>query len=97
PLLAVSASEGNITCSRLYEWTKECAGETADCTNFRYSQGEIAVSSDANAHNSTDLMELWKDWNETTIRMWSRILDSGKGAYGNPFGLYNFWMRSAGV
>jgi hypothetical protein len=58
-----------------------------------YSQGEIVVSSEANAHDSTDPVELWKDWNETTAETWSSILNSEKEAYTDSSGLYNLWMK----
>jgi hypothetical protein len=77
----------------LYKWTKECARDVADSTSFRYSQGEIVVSNKANAHNSTEPVELWKDWNEKTTRMRSSILDSRKEAYKDSFDFYNLWMR----
>jgi hypothetical protein len=77
--------------SSLYEWTKDCACEVAGSASFRYYQGEIVVSNEANAHNSTDPVELWKDWNETTTRMWSSVLDNGEEAR-DPFGLYSLWM-----
>jgi exonuclease VII small subunit len=56
------------------------------------------MSSETNAHNSTDPTAIWKDWNETTARMWPGILDNGKEAHRTPFpfDLYNFWMKSAG-
>src|SRR5689334_710739 len=64
---------------------------------FRYSQGEIAMSSEAKAHKSAGPVELWKVWNDTTIRMWPSLLECGKEASRASFGLYTFWMRSAGI
>lgn len=55
------------------------------------------MPSEANAHKSTDPLELWKDWNETITRMWPGLLAYEKEAFRVSFGLYNFWMKSAGV
>lgn len=64
-------------------------------THFRYNPGEIVVSSETNAHNSTDPAAVWKDWNETITRMWMRTPESGKDTYSDSFGLYSFWMKPA--
>jgi hypothetical protein len=50
------------------------------------------MSSEADAHNSTDPAELWKDWNETTADMRSSLLDKKKESYRDPFSLYYLWM-----
>ena len=63
---------------------------------FEDNQGEIAVSSETNAHDSTDPKHLWKVWNETT-RMQPDTLESGGEAYGDFFDLYHFWMKGVGV
>ncbi len=55
----------------------------------------MPAASDAN--NSVDPTELWKRWNETTSRMWSSVLESSKGAYSDPFGFSDLWMKSIGV
>lgn len=62
-------------------------------TRFRCKPGEIVVSNETNAHNSTDPAEVWKDWNETTTKMWTRTLDSEKDTYRDSFGLYSFWIK----
>ncbi len=51
------------------------------------------MSSEADAHNSTDPSELWKEWNETTTGMWSSLLERRKEVNRDPFGLYHFWMK----
>jgi hypothetical protein len=51
------------------------------------------VSSEAHAHDPTDPAKLWNDWNETTTDMRSSLLDRGKEAYRDPFGLYHLWMK----
>lgn len=54
------------------------------------------MSSETNAHDSTDSIHLWKVWNETT-RMQPDTLESGREAYGDFFDLYHFWMKGVGV
>lgn len=51
------------------------------------------MSSETNSDNFTDPVKLWKDWNETTTRMWPGTFDSGKKAYKDPFGFYAFWVE----
>ncbi|HEX3643062.1 MAG TPA: hypothetical protein VHV10_17390 [Ktedonobacteraceae bacterium] len=51
------------------------------------------MSSEAHAHDPTDPAKLWNDWNETTTDMRSSLLDRGKEAYRDPFGLYHLWMK----
>lgn len=51
------------------------------------------MSSEANMHNFTDPVELWKDWNETTARTWSSNLKSEKEVYTDPSGPYSIWME----
>ena len=63
--------------------------------HFWCSQGEIVVSSETNAHDSTDPVELWKDWNETTARTMSSNLNREKVAYTDPSGFYYIWMYPA--
>ena len=55
------------------------------------------MSSEAKAHKSAGPVELWNVWNETTARMWPSLLEYGKEASRASFGLYTFWMRSAGL
>src|SRR5690349_1669982 len=52
---------------------------------------------DANSHDSNDPMELWRDWNEATARMWSSMLDVAKDAYEDPHGLSHLWVKSFGT
>ncbi|HET8843264.1 MAG TPA: hypothetical protein VFN35_17510 [Ktedonobacteraceae bacterium] len=51
------------------------------------------MPSEENAHDFTDHVELWKDWNETTARMRANTLDNGKEGYRDPLDLYNRWMK----
>jgi polyhydroxyalkanoic acid synthase PhaR subunit len=59
--------------------------------SFMRKQGEMNVPGEANTSNP---MEVWKRWNETTVRMWSSILEESKQAYKDPFGLTRLWMKS---
>ncbi len=53
--------------------------------------------SETNAHMPTDLMELWRDWNETIIRIWPSLLECGQEASRASLGFYTFWMKGAGI
>jgi polyhydroxyalkanoic acid synthase PhaR subunit len=52
---------------------------------------------EAHSHNSKDPMELWRDWNEATAKMWSSMLDVAGEAYGDPHGLSHLWVKSFGA
>src|SRR6266566_396382 len=52
---------------------------------------------EANSDNSKDPMELWRDWNEASTKMWSSMLDVAKEAYGDPYGLSHLWVKSFGA
>jgi len=39
-------------------------------------------------------MELWRQWNETTSKMWSTILERGQEASIDPYGLYQLWLKN---
>lgn len=53
------------------------------------------MSGEANAYNSTNPLQLWKDWHETTARMWLSPLACMEEVSGASLGLYNFWMKNA--
>ncbi|GAC1617272.1 MAG: hypothetical protein NVS4B7_09600 [Ktedonobacteraceae bacterium] len=48
------------------------------------------------SRNSMDSTELWKQWYETSARMWSSAMDGGKEAYVDPYGFYRLWLKSMG-
>ena len=39
-------------------------------------------------------MELWRQWYETSSKMWSNMLGGDREAYMDPFGLYRQWFGS---
>src|SRR5947209_18866393 len=43
-----------------------------------------------------DPTEWWKQWYETTARMWSSALDGGKEAFVDPYSLYQLWLKNVG-
>lgn len=51
---------------------------------------------ESNAH-APDPMEIWRQWNEASTRMWSSILEESKDAYSDPFGFSTLWMKSMGA
>jgi polyhydroxyalkanoic acid synthase PhaR subunit len=46
------------------------------------------------AQGPMDPMDFWKQWSETSTKMWSNVLDEGKGTYVDPYGLYRPWLKS---
>ena len=45
---------------------------------------------------STDPMELWKRWNETTSKVWLSAVQNSTEATTNSYGLYRSWIQSVG-
>ena len=43
---------------------------------------------------TVDPMEMWKQWNNTTSRLWSNVMGGGKETYTDPYGLYRQWFKS---
>ncbi len=46
------------------------------------------------AQSLVDPIELWRQWNETTSRMWLSTIDSGKEATTDPSNFYQSWVKS---
>lgn len=38
--------------------------------------------------------EIWKQWYETSFKVWSDILIGGKEGYADPYGLYRSWLKA---
>jgi polyhydroxyalkanoic acid synthase PhaR subunit len=38
-------------------------------------------------------MELWKQWYETSSRMWSNVMQGSRESYVDPYGLYRQWFN----
>jgi|SRR5947209_1771911 len=53
------------------------------------------MSDEANARNSNSAnpMELWKQWYDSSTRMWSNLMEGGKESYIDPYGLYHSWLK----
>lgn len=51
------------------------------------------MPSERNTPHLTDPVEVWKDWNETTTKVWMKTPDNGKKTYRDPFDLYSLWME----
>ncbi len=49
------------------------------------------------AQGPKDPMDFWKQWSETSTKMWSSVLDGGKGTFVDPYGLYQPWLKSIEV
>jgi len=57
-------------------------------------KGVLTVSDGINHQTSADPMDLWRQWNETTSKMWSTVLERGKEAPLDPYGLYQLWLKN---
>lgn len=55
------------------------------------------MSEEANAYDAADPVELWKNWNETTTKMGSSILDGEGEVYGTLSDFYSLWMTSGAL
>ncbi len=52
------------------------------------------MSDGANDKSPTDPTDLWKQWYNTSSKVWSNGLDSRKETYMDPYGLYQGWLKS---
>ena len=48
----------------------------------------------ADTRNPMDPVGLWKQWYDTSSKVWSNVLDGGKETYIDPYGLYRSWLKS---
>lgn len=46
------------------------------------------------SQNAVDPLELWRQWNETTSRMWMSTIDSSKEPSADPYNFYRSWAQS---
>ncbi len=54
------------------------------------------MADEARMPNLMDPMELWKQWYETSSKVWSNVLDSSKETSMDPYGLSRLWMKNIG-
>ena len=45
---------------------------------------------------SLDPMELWKQWYDTSSKMWASTLDGNKETFVDTYGLYRLWLETVG-
>src|SRR5919199_5376875 len=63
--------------------------------NGRARGKEISEVSEESRNRATmDPMELWRQWYETGIKMWSNMLGGKPENYIDPYGLYRQWFNS---
>ncbi len=43
---------------------------------------------------AVDPIEMWKQWSDTSTKMWTNLLNGGKEKYVDPYGLYRLWFKS---
>lgn len=46
--------------------------------------------------NSANPMEVWKQWYDSSTRMWNNLMEGGKESYVDPYGLYRSWLKGVG-
>lgn len=56
------------------------------------------MTDEANARNSSSAnpMELWKQWYDSSGKMWGNLMEGGKESYVDPYGLYRSWLKGVG-
>jgi polyhydroxyalkanoic acid synthase PhaR subunit len=52
------------------------------------------MAEESKARKPMDPMDFWRHWSETSTKMWSNMLDEGKGTFIDPYGLYQPWLKS---
>ncbi len=56
----------------------------------------MSERANSNSHGTLSPVELWKQWNDTTAKLWSNVLGNGKETYVDPYGLYRSWLKNVG-
>ena len=51
------------------------------------------MTKEGQARSMMDPMELWRQWYETSTKMWSGIVQSGQANRLDPFGIYRQWFN----
>ncbi len=50
----------------------------------------------ANDKSPNDPTGLWRQWFDTSSRVWSNVVDGGKETYIDPYGVYQSWLKNMG-
>ncbi len=43
---------------------------------------------------TAEVLEMWKQWSDTTARIWKNLLAENKEAHIDPYGLYQTWLKA---
>jgi hypothetical protein len=54
----------------------------------------LQVSEERRGRSMMDPTELWRQWYETSTKMWSNVFGAGRENYMDPYGLYQQWFNS---
>ena len=52
------------------------------------------MAEESKARGPMDPRDFWRQWSETSTKMWSNMLNGGKGTFIDPYGLYQPWLKS---
>jgi polyhydroxyalkanoic acid synthase PhaR subunit len=53
------------------------------------------MSEETRSHSPLDQAEeLWKQWYETSSKVWTDVLEGAKESYVDPYGLYSSWLKT---
>jgi len=52
------------------------------------------MAEESGAREPMDPRDFWRQWSETSTKMWSNMLNGGKGTFIDPYGLYQPWLKS---
>ncbi len=44
--------------------------------------------------STAEVLEMWKQWSDTTAKIWQNLLAGSKEAYIDPYGLYQTWLKA---
>ena len=58
------------------------------------SRKESSEVSEKNRNRAADPMALWRQWYETSARLWSGMLGGSRSNYMDPYGFYRQWFKS---
>jgi len=60
------------------------------------AEGAFEMPEEANTRKPMDPAKLWKQWYDTSSRVWSNVMDGEKETYVDPYGMYQSWLKSVG-
>jgi len=62
---------------------------------LRLCKEKVQMSEGSKDKGSIDPMELWKQWSDTSVKMWTSVLDGDKEkTFMDPYGMYRPWLKT---